>query len=167
MSLEETDIQEVFAKVAEGKLGLVKVAPVKINRLEAQVKALEENSGNLGAALEPGKSEYLFKIEKHLALPENKELRQRWEAAIRLNIKIRMNLLRCKALDMLEGFENISKSSSAADVAFCKTILADVLAEGTERIKAKYGNQRAANTQEQDEADEADELAEQLSARND
>jgi hypothetical protein len=158
LELEQVDIQEVFHEVAEGKLVPV---PLKVDPLEYQVRLLEHSNGDI----EIFDFSTLFAIEQALALPENKELRKRWDRAISTTIKVKMRLLRLRALNMLEKYENKSPTSSAPDIAYCKTILADVLAEGTERVKAQFGY-RALNTV-RTENDEADEIAEQLEGRND
>ena len=46
-----------------------------------------------------------------------------------------MNKLRCKALDLLETYNNEYK---AVDIAYCKTVLSGVLAEDTAAARAKY-----------------------------
>ena len=70
-----------------------------------------------------------------MLLPENRELRKRWNQAIQINTKIRMDKLRCKALELLETYNNEYK---ATDIAYCKTVLSGVLAEDTAAARAKY-----------------------------
>lgn len=152
MSLEKVDIQEVFHEVADGKLEIVKTVPLKIDWLESRVRHLEDYDGVVSVF--PTKD--LFVIEQQLLHPQNKSLKERWDRAIKLSTKIRMRLLKCKALDMLEEFDADSK---APQISFCKAILEDVL------NRAKYLN-RMANAPE-DEDEEADELVEQLEGGND
>lgn len=129
MSLEVVDIQEVMHKVTEGKLVRVQT---KESDIESAVRMIETmDYGDLSLWIE----EKLFKVEKALLLPENRELRKRWNEAIEINTKIRMYKLRCKALDLLESYNNEYK---ATDIAYCKTVLSDVLAEGTAAARAKY-----------------------------
>ena len=156
MSLEKmVDISEIMHEVAEGNLVKLspKLAPLG---LDALIQKLEEQSGDLSYFSKEG----LFKIEKELALPENKEKKARWDAAVRLGTRIRMHLLRHKALKMLEDFQNMSSTSSSADVAYCRTVLGGVLAEDTERVKAKYASNRPGVTDVP--ADEIDEISSQF-----
>lgn len=110
------------------------VVPKTLSIFEA-VTLLETHHGFLDAL--KGKVN-LFAVEMALGNAVNKDLKDRWEKAIAINIKVRMRLLRSKALSKLENYENLSPTSSAPDIAYCKTLLSDVLTEGTERIKAKY-----------------------------
>jgi hypothetical protein len=158
VKLERVDIQEVMHDVAEGNLELIPTSNDAF-WLEREVNKLEHSFGNLDKL----RNSDLFGIERALLLPENKELKKRWDLAIRLSTKIRMNLLRCKALSMLEFFDNDTK---APINAFCKTVLADVLSENTERIKAKYGV-RTATPNSTNEDDEADDLTRELEGRDD
>lgn len=129
MSLEVADIHEVMHKVTEGQL--VRIDQAK-SKLQEAVRCLEENDfGDLILWSE----ENLFQVEKALLLPENREYRKRWNEAIEINTRIRMNKLRCKALELLETYNNEYK---ATDIAYCKTVLSDVLAEGTAAARAKY-----------------------------
>lgn len=158
MSLEVVDIQEVLHKAAEGKL--VKVTGEPITDLNYAVLMLERDCGNITGLRDAD----LFKIEKALLLEDNKALKQRWDSAIRLSTKIRMNKLRCKALDMLEQYENKSMTSSAPDISYCKTLLAGFLTEETERAKAKYASSRTNGPSEQtlEDQDEMENLRDQL-----
>lgn len=160
MSLETVDIQEVIHKVAEGKLEVIKTVPLQFSPLEQLVKKLEIQSG----ILDMFSQHDLFKIELELSKPENKELKFRWNEAIRLSTKIRMNLLRCKALDMLETYQNKSETSSAPDIAYCKTLLAGVLTEDVAAARAKYYNPKSSDNNDlsRDDQDEMDHLAGQI-----
>ena len=111
--------------------------------LATDVEELEGCGGELQVFLDRSKGpdipdQRLFNIEGQLSLPENKALKQRWQKALRLSAKIRMDLLRCKAFDILEGYENKSSSSSATDIAFAKTMLIGVLMEDSEMVKSRY-----------------------------
>ncbi len=79
------------------------------------------------ANLLPGKAELLFKIEKWLKEPDNKDLYKRWKAAIKLNQVSRLRLLQDKALGMLENPEG-SPLKMTEIVAYAKLVLGDVLA---------------------------------------
>lgn len=140
-------------QVEEGKLELVKTVPLKMDWLEAEVWRLEQKaSGDI--SLWPKES--LFQIEAALLHPEHKQLKERWERAIKLSTKIRMRLLKCKAFDVLETFNEDGK---APQISFAKAILEEVL------NRAKYLNRMAAAPEDEDE--EADELTEQLEGRDD
>ena len=134
---------------AETKLEVVSpkklqsVDKYQTNSLEQDVEELEGWGGNLQKFLAQAKEmglaeEKLFGIEQQLCLPENKELKKRWQKALRLSAKIRMDLLRCKAFDILENYENKSSSSSATDIAFAKSMLIGVLVEDSEMVKSRY-----------------------------
>jgi hypothetical protein len=157
--LEQVDIQEVLRKVEEGKLEVVKTVPLKISILESNVRKLENYHG----CVDTFTLQELFTIETALQRPENKELKHRWDATIRLSTKIRMNVLRCKALDMLELYQNKSSTSSAPDIAYCKTLLSGFLTEEISAARAKYYN-KGDNTGgfDQDDRDEMINLSEQL-----
>ena len=130
MSLEAVDIQEVMHKVTEGKL--VRVQAKQESNVESAIRMIETmDYGDVSL----WSDDNLFKIEKALLLPENREFRKRWNEAIEINTKVRMHKLRCKALDLLETYTNEYK---ATDIAYCKTVLSDVLAEGTAAARAKY-----------------------------
>lgn len=152
MSLDMTDIQEVMHEVTESKL-----VPVAIHNdpISNAVNQLVKNAGDVTIFTPKG----LFEIEQALANPFNKELRTRWNKAIRLNATIRMHFLRDKALTMLERFNDETK---APINAFCKIVLSDILSEGTERIKAKYAYRPKESNTDTDEDDEADDIADQL-----
>lgn len=152
MSLETVDIQEVMHEVAVGEL-----VPVVLHNdpIYKAIENLEKASGDVSVFTPKG----LFEIERALANPHNKELKKRWDRAIRLNAKVRLNLLRSKALNMLENFGDETK---APVNAFCKIVLADILSEGTERIKAKYAYRTRANEGPDPEDEEADDIADQL-----
>src|ERR1700676_2273214 len=126
------------------KLNLVKEATVKETAgLEQLVTQLEEVGGDLDRFMEhsntPGiKEQLFFRIEQRLSKPENAELKERWHNALKLSAKIRMDLLRCKAFNLLENYTNASPTSSASDIAFAKTVLVGILVEDSEMVKSKY-----------------------------
>jgi hypothetical protein len=163
MTLEKVDIKEVLSDAAEGKLQLVHQRKPQFNEtqwLEEKVRILEDNFGDL-KAFEFSGGGYLFPIELCLNKTEHKELKRRWDTAIKLSTKIRLQKLRGKALDMLENFDNETK---APVNTFCRIILADVLSENTERIKAQYGYRPPSHVPDDREADD---LQDQLEMRED
>jgi hypothetical protein len=100
---------------------------------EIFVTDLENYGGDLEqlcskyANLVPGKAELLFKIEKWLRQPDNKELLKRWKLAIKLNQIVRLRLLQDKALGLLEEPEkSVLKLSEV--VSYAKLVLGDFLA---------------------------------------
>lgn len=122
MTLEKVDIHEVMHEVAEGKLTrlpLATIQPVKINWLEAHVKELELACGDITSFEEA----FLFKIQHELEHPQNAELLKRWNKAIAINKKVRMQLITHKALRVLERYQNLSSTSSAADVSYARAVL--------------------------------------------
>lgn len=161
MSLETADIQEVFTDIAAGKLELVQHPAIKRDEslwLEEKLRILENCFGDL-KSFELSNGGYLFPIELALTKPQHKELKKRWDKAIKLSSKVRMQILRCKALEMLENFSDETK---APVNAFCKIILSDILSENTERIKARYAYRGNSNTGPDPEDEEADDIADQL-----
>jgi hypothetical protein len=112
--------------------------------LEETVSNLERCGGNLNTFLtadcQYGQSELerMFQIEKQLNESANKEFKKRWQKALKISAKIRMDLIRCKAFEILESYENKSSSSSATDISFAKAMLIGVLVEDSEMVKSKY-----------------------------
>jgi len=106
--------------------------------LETEITRLEACEGDLGLFTPGSGFATLFRIEKELSKPENKELKKRWQTALRISAKIRLDLLHCKAFGLLEKYENKSSSSGATDIAFAKTMLSGVLAEDVEIAKRRY-----------------------------
>lgn len=103
---------------------------------DALVKQLESKGGNLDLC---NFSEVdLFNAEIELAREENKEWRKRWDRALRISAKVRMDSLRCKALKLLEDYKNMSVTSSTSDLAFAKTVLIGVLVNEAEAVKSRW-----------------------------
>ena len=149
---EKVDIKQVMSKAAKGDL--VRIDWKKPQAwLEESVLQLEKDCGDIGL-FDP---DHLFNIEKELLNPDHKELKKRWDMAIKISTKVRLQLLRCKALMMLENFNDETK---APINTFCKTVLADVLVEGTERSKAKFAYLRNQNIGQPVPEDEIDLLEE-------
>lgn len=141
--------------------------------IEEAVSLLEHCGGDLeqfltkAVLLGLSREQYLFGIELKLSKAENLELKRRWQKALKLSAKVRMDLLRCKAFTTLEEYKNISSSSSAADISFAKAMLVGILVEDSESVKFKYrpiavpgaGGQTATEDQEcdalEDEFDKA------------
>ena len=134
---------ETKLEVVSTKRELQSVGEYKAHLLDQDVEEFEGWGGNLkkflAEAAELGLAEEkLFSIESELNQPENKELKKRWQKALRTSAKIRMDLLRCKAFDILERYENKSSSSSATDIAFAKSMLIGILVEDSEMVKSRY-----------------------------
>jgi hypothetical protein len=110
--------------------------------LEDYCKHLEGLCGNLEDFKTRTTYATLYNIQTALQLPENVELRQRWNRAVRIGEKVRIDLLRCKALKVLETFSGDDK---APVVTYAKTLLADHLAEtaetGKQRVLKAFGVQ--------------------------
>lgn len=119
-----------------------------------EVQKLEAVGGNLKKYEEMhipasyGAESWLFVIETALAKPENTELRQRWESALRISEKIRMDKLKCKAFEVLEQYQNLSANSSASDVAFARAVLGTILRSDSAEQAAP-----AAKTKEEQDMD--------------
>lgn len=135
--------------------------------LTVAVKRLEDLGGNLDKFLpksddgEPQAPELiLFKIYLELEKPSNGKLKERWHKALRIFAKIRMDCLRLKAFDLLDKYENSSKTSSAPDISFAKAILLiteDTLSgvvEGTSRKEHKEADEMDALNDEFDRAED-------------
>jgi hypothetical protein len=103
-------------------------------KLTHYCEKLELCQGNLEKLLKLFPEINLFELETLLQLPENLTLRKRWRKAIYISEKIRIDLLRCKALKILEDFNPESKSPV---VMFSKTLLGDQLTEANETAKQR------------------------------
>lgn len=136
MQLEKVDIKELSEGISQGNLVKIDVKPYSL--LDQELDKLLSWGGDLGAYLgatglpPEAHARHIFKIETELARPENKDLKDLWESAIKRSGKIRINLLKCKAFSMLEQFRNLSKTSAASEVAFCKTVLNDIAKVGAQ-----------------------------------
>jgi hypothetical protein len=122
--------------------------------LAANCIKLENLQGDLKQFKDISSPKQLFDITSSLQLPENVELRQRWRNAIRTGEKVRIDLLRCKALTILEQFDAESK---APEVSFAKTLLADHFTESTEtgkqRVLKAFGVHPTGESNPEDEID--------------
>lgn len=134
------------------------------------VEALETCGGNLDTFIanhtsqQANPEQMLFWFELQLMKPENAALKERWQSALRLSAKIRMDKLTCRALRLLETYQNLSPTSSATDISYCRTILSAILTDDNERMKSKYRVNTVAEHNE--EADELDELEKEFSQAN-
>jgi len=136
-------------------------ASKKLESMEQCVTALESAGGNLRTFLDShGGSEdaLLFHIEQELAKTENKELKRRWETALQISAKTRMDRLRCKAFEILETYKNES-TSKASDIAFSRAMLVGILTEDSESVKYKY---RPATTSGENPKTQAEQDADDL-----
>ena len=71
-----------------------------------------------------------------------------------------MNLLKCKALEKLENFNDETK---APTIAFCKTLLIGELTESVSSVRAKYYNAKTeSDGMTRDDQDEMSNLSDQL-----
>jgi len=103
--------------------------------LSEQIDYLELAGGNLITFLavyrgvEPKEYEsVLFDLYKDLNKPENKVLKDRWDLAISRSNQLRLKLLQCRALHLLENFSNPSDKSPSPIVAYSNLLLSDILA---------------------------------------
>lgn len=136
--------------------------------LSKALDTLERVGGNLDTFLsyqEVSESEaYLFRIQQELLKEENREYAKRWRRALQLSKELRFELLQCRALEMLETFRNVSNSSSATEVAYCKLVLNDLI-EGNTAL-AKHRANRVfgikSDPEQKTAADELDDLEQQL-----
>jgi len=142
------DIQEVFHTVMQEKLELIKTEPIKISWLEHQVKTLEHRGGILEAGGCSLEGNTLFLVEKELALPGNETLRKRWNDALAIGKRIRMELIHQKALRLLEDFEPDEKHPGTA-ISFARAVHA--------MTKPSYkAEDRPEREEDADEYDEAE-----------
>lgn len=98
--------------------------------IEDTVDKFERAGGNLNRFMLDymGKESYseqellLYRIEQELDDPKNSELRVRWNNILEVSHRTRAVLLKNKMFTQLENWQNLSSSSSAATVAFCKHV---------------------------------------------
>ena len=130
------------------------------------LEELELYGGNLesflvesrGAQQRIDKEAILFQIYTELAKEENKEFKKRWEIAIERSAKLRLKLLQCKALEILERFHNPVDKSPSPEIAYCNLVLGDILQARNELAKQRVLPQILP----QKEVDELDEIQQDI-----
>lgn len=124
------------------KLEVVKSASIVPDTfsLGDAVDMLEGCAGDLEVFLEKHQITdlQLFRIEVGLSKAETLELKTRWQSALTLSAKIRMDRLRSKAFKMLEEYSKESGKTSAGIISFGKTVLAGTLMEDIAVVKSKF-----------------------------
>lgn len=143
--------------------------PSKVSRkfipkkLAENIDYLEASGGNIDTFLrdyvgaEPeGYEPYLFQLYRELFGEGNEEYRQAWEAALRLNYRINIDLAKTRAAAKLSKFTNVGTTQSP-EISWMKTVLSSELIEGTETSKKKVAKRYGIIGGGPDDADEEEE----------
>lgn len=104
---------------------------------EDYVKVLEGVGGDLDAfcttltASDETNWRLLFKVDQ--LLDADDDARKRWRTALDRNLRVRMQYLQSTAMRKLETWSNKSDATSAPDIVYARTILADIFSAKIER----------------------------------
>jgi hypothetical protein len=143
-----------------------------MSQLDDTVEYLELSGGNVTKMLKNYEGcdfdqfeRALFTIYKRLEEPENKELLKRWNSAIERGEKLRYQLLRSRAFDLLEGFYCPSDKAPSPIVAYANFLIGDIPTGLEAAAKAKFSPRSLTDPayREDDPQDEADEDIRKLS----
>lgn len=134
-----------------------------VNALDDVVCLLEAAGGNLDVFLEQyqptphgSHDQLLFRLEQQFQDPNNAEYKKRWQSALALSAKIRMDRLRSKAFKLLEGFTDETGQTAASVINFGKAVLIGQLTEEVAIVRSKFRPVANAGPTSNDDQDDAD-----------
>ena len=121
-------------------VSLAVVNDIELQKIITHVDNLEASGGNLIAfckscCTEDNSRKWLFQIQKDIE--KYPEQAKRWREAITRGLEIRLDCLQARALEKLETWSNTSETNSASEIAYAKTILADILTGRIEHAKRR------------------------------